>query len=208
MVRTPRFLYFDLGNVLLSFSHERMVAQMAAALSASPNAVREVLFGPEGWEHEFELGKIDGPEFARRLNARFGARADEATLRRASGDIFTLNHEVWQIVTRLLRQGRALGILSNTNVWHWEFLEAERYCLATGMVPIAALSWRLQALKPELVAYRRAARLADCAPEDVFFVDDMPANVEGALAAGFDAVRFVSAEQLTQDLAERGIVVG
>jgi FMN phosphatase YigB (HAD superfamily) len=44
--------------------------------------------------------------------------------------------------------------------------------------------------KPELPAYRQAAEAMGLEPAGILFVDDDPANVDGALAAGLQAVRF------------------
>ena len=50
-----------------------------------------------------------------------------------------------------------------------------------------------------------AARQAGVAPEEVFYTDDIPKNVEGARAAGFDAVLFTTAAQYAADLRARGV---
>jgi hypothetical protein len=39
----------------------------------------------------------------------------------------------------------------------------------------------------------------------VFFTDDRQENVDGALAAGLDAVLFESAEQIAAELRRRGV---
>ena len=69
---------------------------------------------------------------------------------------------------------------------------------------VAALSFRLHAAKPERAIYEAAARLAGAPPAEIFFVDDRVDNVDGALAAGFDAVQFTSAPDLRAQLARRG----
>ena len=40
----PKFIYFDLGNVLLNFSDERACRQMAAVCGATPEAVADAMF--------------------------------------------------------------------------------------------------------------------------------------------------------------------
>lgn len=204
MARTPRFFYFDLGNVLLGFSHERMIAQMATVLAAPPEAVHEAMFGADGWERAFELGEISGAELAERLRKRFRSDAADDAIAHAAADIFTFRPDVWGILTNLLRQGWPLGILSNTNEWHWQHLEQKGYLLARGLVPVLALSHRLHAMKPDPEIYAKAADLAQVDPQDVFFVDDVPGHVAGAVAAGYDAVLFTTVQQLAADLAVRG----
>jgi 2-haloacid dehalogenase len=44
------------------------------------------------------------------------------------------------------------------------------------------------------------------APDRTLFVDDVAANVEGALRLGFQAVRFTSPARLREELVERGLL--
>ena len=60
-------------------------------------------------------------------------------------------------------------------------------------------------MKPDRAIYTAAAELAGCRPEEVFFVDDLPENVVGARAAGFDAEVFTDVRTLVGDLRRRGV---
>ena len=40
----PQFIYFDMGNVLLHFSHERMAEQMARVAGIEPALAWRILF--------------------------------------------------------------------------------------------------------------------------------------------------------------------
>ena len=73
------------------------------------------------------------------------------------------------------------------------------------LFPVHVLSCDLGAAKPDLEIYRVAAQRAAVSPSEIFFVDDLAENVNGALAAGFDAVQYVSMGQLAADLRERGV---
>jgi putative hydrolase of the HAD superfamily len=54
----------------------------------------------------------------------------------------------------------------------------------------------LRAVKPEAAAYKAVLDALQVEPDDVVFVDDRPANVAGAEAAGIRAVLFESPDQL------------
>lgn len=60
-------------------------------------------------------------------------------------------------------------------------------------------------LKPDPRAYQLALEATGAAPDRVLFVDDQPANVDGALAVGMDAVWFdiADAERAWDSIAER-----
>ena len=61
-------------------------------------------------------------------------------------------------------------------------------------------------MKPERSAYEQAADRAGVDAGDIFFTDDRPENVEGALAAGWQAAIFTSAHDLEETL--RGLASG
>jgi putative hydrolase of the HAD superfamily len=60
-------------------------------------------------------------------------------------------------------------------------------------------------MKPSPLIYQKAVELAGCRPEECFFTDDISEYVEGARKFGIDAVQFVSAAQLQEELAKRGL---
>jgi putative hydrolase of the HAD superfamily len=55
-------------------------------------------------------------------------------------------------------------------------------------------------IKPDPGAFAAAVQELGRPPGEIVFVDDRPANVEGARRAGLRAVQFTSAEQLRADL--------
>ena len=61
--------------------------------------------------------------------------------------------------------------------------------------------------KPDPEIFALVARRAGRPPGDCVFVDDSPANVAGAAAAGMDAVLFTDTGQLRADLRARGLPV-
>ncbi|WP_137132259.1 HAD family phosphatase [Rhizobium sp. FY34] len=62
-------------------------------------------------------------------------------------------------------------------------------------------------IKPDVEIYRLHARNFGLEPTHTLFIDDAPANVEGARAAGWQAVHFSGAEKLRADLAGYGFAV-
>jgi glucose-1-phosphatase len=202
-MKTPRFLYFDLGMVLLEFSVERMLRQMAVVTGVGPEALKEILFD-RGLMQQYETGAVSSREFYELYCERAGARPDYDVLCLAGSDIFTLNAPMLPIVAQLHQAGYRLGILSNTCECHWQFC-IEKYRFLTDYFQVHALSFRIGAIKPDAAVYRAAAKLAGCRPEEMFFVDDIPGHVAGAKAAGIDAIVYTSAAQVAAELRSRGL---
>ncbi len=204
---TTRFLYFDLGNVLLSFSHERMCQQMAAVARIEAEAVRQALFEPAGTESlqwRFERGEFDAAAAYEQFCQQTGARPEQAALQAAGCDMFGELKDSVALVRRLAAAGHRLGVLSNTNALDWAHV-SERFPFLRECFELAVLSFEAREMKPDAAIFEHAVRRAGVAPGEVFFTDDKPENVAGARAAGLDAVLFTSAGALAEELRGRGV---
>jgi glucose-1-phosphatase len=200
-MKTPRFLYFDLGMVLLEFSAEQMIRQMAEASGVSPDAVRKVLFN-NGLMKQYEEGKISSRKFYELYCGQTGTKTDYDALCLAGSEIFSINAPMLPIVAQLRQADYRMGILSNTCECHWQYC-VEKYRFVAECFQVHALSFRIGAIKPDAAVYHAAAQLAGCRVEEMFFVDDIPGHVEGAKAIGIDAILYTSAAQVAAELRSR-----
>lgn len=107
------------------------------------------------------------------------------------------------ILRKLIADGHDVTML--TNFADDTFAEAqERYDFLKAPRGVT-VSARVGLIKPDRAIYDAHARAFDLDPAASIFIDDSPANVAGAQAAGWQAVVFTSADQLRRDLAEYGI---
>lgn len=199
----PAFLYFDLGNVLVLFTVERMCRQMADVAGTDPARVYQLVFD-SGLQRQFELGRISETEFYERFCQALGRCVDRQALALAACDIFTLNVTLLPVLAGLCQAGYRLGILSNTCQAHWEHCR-RRFRVLEEMFSVHALSYRLGAMKPDAAIFLAAARLARTAPEDIFYTDDLPGHIAGAKSVGFDAVPYSDTPTLVAELRRRGL---
>jgi FMN phosphatase YigB (HAD superfamily) len=195
-----KFLYFDLGNVLLNFDHQRGCRQMGEVAGVPAERVWEVFF-------ETEEGELTDQEVHEFFCRETGTRPDRQRLLAAAGDIFETNESIVPLVDSLKRAGHRLGILSNTCSAHWDHCAGGRYPFLCQAFEVHALSYRIRALKPDARIYEAARQLAGVAAHEIFFVDDIEKNVAGARQAGFDAVRYTTTPELIAELQNRGITV-
>lgn len=201
-----RFIYFDVGNVLLHFDNHLLTKQVAdLAGIAEPIAWRT--FIETGLADRYESGQINNAEFFDEFWQALGShpRPTLHDFSHAASAIFEVNATIKPIVSNLWAAGWRLGLLSNTNPMHWDYFTSGRYELLPHCFEVHALSFRLKAMKPDRVIYERAAELAGVPPREIFFVDDRPENVEGACEFGFDAVPYTTSWQLAEELRRRGI---
>lgn len=107
------------------------------------------------------------------------------------------------IMTELIDAGRDVTMLTN--------FAADTYVEAGRMFPFLDLprgvtvSGRIGLIKPDTAIYDRHAREFGLEPRRTVFIDDSQANVEGAVAAGWQAIQFIDAERLKADLVTLGV---
>ena len=202
-MNTPKFIYFDLGNVLLGFDHQRMLEQVANVVGTDVATMRRVLFA-EGLYEQYETGKLSSQAFYEQLCQQTGTRPDYDTLAAAASDIFWMNLSILPVVAGLIEAGYRLGVLSNTCEVHWQYC-LRRYRILSAGLDTHALSYEIGACKPDRAIYEGAAKLAGVAPEEIFFTDDIESHIDAAREFGFDAVQYTSTPELVDELWRRGV---
>lgn len=209
----PKVLYFDLGKVLVEFSHEIMCRQMAEVAGITTEAVHEALFGDA--ENvaalvRYETGHLSTDQFFDHFCRVTGTTSDRKQLAEAVCDIFHPIEPMFALVRRLADAGNRLAILSNTNPLQWEYLCDGRHTLlavgsAASPFAWAIVSYKAGSMKPDRHIYKTAVARAGVRPQEVFFTDDRQENVAGAQECGIDAVQFEGADSLIAELRERNV---
>lgn len=200
----PDFIYFDFGNILFRFCHERMLRQMAAVAAVELEAMRTAVFrGTIG--EAFDRGEVSPEQFYDQVCRELKVSPSFAALEEACSDMFEPIPESLDLVRNLLARGVRCGVLSNTNHSHWTFAN-RRFPGAMPPFDVFALSYELGLIKPQPEIYRRAAELANADPRRILFFDDRPENVVAAADAGWDAVLIEDPTRIWPELVARGLV--
>ncbi len=205
-----KFLYFDLGNVLLTFSNERACRQLAEVAGVEPDRVARLVLGPQERESllwKFECGLLSEAEFFAAFCQELNVAPDLEQFERAASDMFAPIPSSFELIGRLKAEGQRMGILSNTNPIHWRFVTAGRWPVLCTAFAEYVTSFDALSMKPDRRIYDHAVAKVGLPAGDVFFVDDRVENVEGARVAGLDAVQYVDHDTLLADLRIRGIGV-
>ena len=201
MIAPRPFLFFDLGNVIIKFDHEILVANLARISAADPALIRRSFF-ESGVQDQYERGQVSTPQVHQLFQQETGCSCALETFEFALSDIFHLNRPMLPLLTALANAGYRLGILSNTCDAHWKFL-AKRMSFLNSLFTCWALSFELGSMKPEPDIYLQSeglARKSGYAGQEFFFTDDRPENVAGAQSAGWHAVPFTTANALAERL--------
>lgn len=199
-----KFFYFDLGRVLLDFTHERGFEQIARVAGISPETVKSSLFDKNDLSNSYERGEISTQEFHQKFCETTNTNISCDELTQAWSDIFTVIPGTFRLAASLRSAGHRIGILSNTCAAHWEFA-AKRFKLLDQIFDPVVTSYDVKSMKPDAAIYSAAAQQVGYEGEEIFFVDDRMENVEGASAAGWTAVQFQSPLQLANELQGLGV---
>ena len=199
MIRT---CLFDLGNVLVRFSHKTMYGQIGALCGRSHEQIRDLLLD-SGLQEEFETGRISPVEFHEKLQAMVGVEIDPGELQRVGSDIFSLIEPMPAILDALKARGHRLVLMSNTSVTHFEFIREHFDVLPR--FDQYVLSYEVGAIKPRPAIFQAAIKAIDCAPEECFYTDDISEYVTAARTYGFQADVFTDPPTLLAQLRRHGV---
>ncbi|MGL4465195.1 MAG: HAD family hydrolase [Planctomycetia bacterium] len=193
----------DLGNVLVDFSHERMIAQVAEVYNRPEADVREAV--DAGLLADYETGRLSDAGFHAAVEKALGRTAARADLLRAWSDIFVQKEEMNRILDKLKASGLRMVLLSNTSPAHIAFLRG--WFPPLSYFHDLVLSYEVGAMKPDPKIFAVAADKIGCAPDRCFYTDDLPGHVDAARRAGFQAEVFKGHAPLREQLAAYGVEV-
>jgi putative hydrolase of the HAD superfamily len=200
MIRT---IIFDMGKVIIPFDFKRGYDRLAPLCSFAAAEIPERLRSCD-LVTRFEEGKLEPEAFVREIGERLELKVEYDDFCDIWSAIFIPGTLISEEFLLALKQRYRLLLLSNTNAIHFKMVE-QSYPLLRHF-DHQVLSFRVGAMKPSPAIYAEALRHAAAAPEECFFTDDIPAYVEGARAAGIDAVQFESQSQIERELRARGVV--
>lgn len=187
-------VFFDLMDTVLIDPYEEALVAATGLGVAELHELRD----PTAWA-DFELARIDEPEFARRFFAD-GSPFDSVTFNRVRRAGYRWVPGMREIVEEL--EGRVQRhVASNYPEWIDEV--RSQFTLHEHFEGIWA-SVHLGARKPDPAFYRRLAECADVEPRRCLFVDDRPRNCEGAVSAGMRSHVFTGAAALRECLLAEG----
>lgn len=200
-----RTCFFDMGNVLVHFSHQLMVHNLAGVSGLSVVEVERFLFQDQ-WQWFMERGERTEDEFCVELSRRAGNVLEPAAVCHAAANIFQLNSDIIPILRQLKTRGMRLVLLSNTSLTHIRFIE--RHFDVLEFMDDRVTSFEVGAMKPELPIFKAALAKANCPPEECFYTDDIETYTSQAQSMGIQTHTFTSAERLKSALETIGVLGG
>lgn len=208
MAKIRPALIFDFGNVVAYFDYAIACETLGRPLGISGEKLLDHLRekGLTPLVHRFERGDISEADFSKSVGEIAGLKFSSEAFAAAWADIFQLNESVAALMPSLKNQGYLLILGSNTNAIHARKFRRQ-FAHVLRHFDKLILSFEVRHLKPSKDFYLACSNAAGCPPEDCLFIDDIPENVQGALAAGLDALLYRDTPTLISDLHERGVTL-
>jgi glucose-1-phosphatase len=195
-------VFFDIGNVLLSYDAKRAARRIAWELRRHPLKVLKTLWAG-GLVDAVERGSIPPDQLYALFRTELGYEGTFAGFRRMWCDNFAL-HRRNAALLKELAAFHKVYLLSNTNALHYEFIRANYKF--PGHVHGAVLSYELGLRKPEAAIYKAALRMAKASPKDAVFIDDLEENVDGARKVGMTGIHHKPDTDLRSELKKLGVL--
>ena len=197
-------IYFDLGKVIVDFDHSRAARELLKVTPLSLEEAMAVLMDGE-LVSGYETGRLSSQEHYREVCRRLQMEVSMNKFRELWGSMFLPEPLLSERFLQALKKHYRLMLLSNTNEIHFDFL-IEHYPILK-VIEERLLSYQAGCMKPEARIFELAIYKAGVAPENIFFTDDRPENIEAAKRAGIQALLFRSEAQLKRDMLSQGMVV-
>jgi putative hydrolase of the HAD superfamily len=200
---STKAVIFDMGRVLVNWDVSGGIFR----------ELREV-FGEVGertqkglaWERlykEYATGKIFPRDFHNQLCMLTGSTLSFQEFETRWCAIFSPMPGMERLFYRVLQKNK-VGLLSDTDPLHWSYLLT---CFPwLGKIKNPTLSFNIGHLKPAEQCYQKAAKNLSLSCDDCFYIDDLMDNVQGARAAGMEAVQFAGAERLENVLMRKNFL--
>ena len=201
--REIRLIISDFGGVICTFDYRIFCRRLAERTGRTTDQVFAAAFG-DHLQREFETGRLSGPAYHRAVMDRLGADVPYEEFFPMYGDIFTEIPATCDLLRRLHAR-YLLYLLSDTNEIHFGYVRE-----TVGILRVfreCIVSYQVGAMKPDPRIYGEALRRSGLPATACVFVDDRPANVEGAARVGMHALLFQSPEQFATELTRLGVAV-
>ena len=189
---------FDLGKVLLHFDWQLMLDRVAEKSPLPPEEISRLL-KEDRQVLTYEVGGITSAKFFSHLKKRLKYKGAAKELRACFSDIFTpLPDHI--ALAALLAPHYPLAIISNTNEAH--IVHAEATYSFFSLFPVRIYSHQVKAMKPDRAIYQAArAALGGIDPLEILFIDDIEANILGAVQLGWQTIHLRPGVNLREALA-------
>ena len=200
-MNTLETVIFDLGNVLLPFDWGVARKRMCKRAGCSRRELEDY-FVTTPFLGQLEIGQLTAQQFFEIVARDLRFTGNRAEFDEILSNIFTTDAAMLQL-TQVLKGSYRRFVLSNTIPQHIEFVFAKYPVLRDFDGHI--FSYEVGLAKPDRRIYELAVQQFGIVAERTVFIDDLPANIAGARAAGLQAIQHKNFRETRRELTRLGI---
>lgn len=195
---------YDFGNVVCSFRVTSFFENLARHSSCTVEQLLNLMPEISHLAIEYESGHMTSREFFTAFCALAGISITEEAFVTSYVTIFSPITGTYDAIRKLAGRYR-VGLLSNTNEWHFE--HAIRSVEVFPLFDAVTLSYEVGAMKPAPVIYEDMLEKIGVPAHACVYFDDIQENVDAGARAGMHARLFTTAEAMQDDLAALGVIL-
>ena len=194
---TNSILLFDLGGVLIRNRMFSELKRLTRADQSEAELIDRWLKHPTA--RTFELGQCSEDEFARSVVAELALDLTPGEFLDAFRHWPDGFYDGAEATLARLREKYTVACLSNSNETHWtgSFTDPFDYAFSSHLIG---------RIKPDRDAFEHVLSTIGASPDQVYFFDDAPANVEAAREIGISAHHTVGFDQARETLRALGFL--
>lgn len=203
-IAPPRLVIFDMDDVLLRYDVEARRAAMGALAGLSAADVERLVWA-SGIEDASDLGRLAPDAYLAAISQALGVPFGRPEWLRTRALAMTLDRQVLALAREAGERVPIALLTNNGHIMkeHFDVLVPELRALFGPAMHVAA---EFGDKKPAPAIYKGVASLYGVAPTEAAMIDDKPANIAGAIAAGLRGHRFQTAPELADFLRETHIL--
>ena len=191
-------IIFDLGNVLVGVDFSNLFQKYIKEDSENNNLTLDRVMSMP-WFRDFSKGKIDSLTFYSKVTEYFQMDLNYDSFCHEWSNVFYPLSEMEALLEEVA-SSYPVGLLSDTDELHWRFLKKEYHFLDIFKEPV--LSFKIGAMKPDPLCYKKAAESVNKPIEKCLFIDDRQVNIDGARRVNMQSLLFNNARDLRNSLKQ------
>ena len=195
-------IVFDLGGVIVNVNFKSPLG-MLFDNSGTPGSALKGMPDISILSRQYDTGKISAVDFHERIKGHLEIELPFDEFITASNEAIETGDDGIESIVKSLSKQFKLGILSNTNPVHYEYIK-ESYSII-GLFEHILLSYEMEAMKPDVEAYEKLMHATSMSASQHLFIDDRIENIDAAKELGMDGIHYRSVRGLIAELNVRGI---
>jgi glucose-1-phosphatase len=197
-----KLVLFDAAGVL--FPTNRVVGEDLTAKFNLSADQQQLMWN--GFYLDYSVGKLTTPQFLDTFAATYNVPREKVVPEAFTESFLkalTPMPGIEDVLAHLEKTKVTIAMLSDTS---GIFSVARRELPSGKYFDHLFLSFEIGYRKPDQRAYKAVTDYYKIRPQEVFFIDDNPANVEAATQFGMQGVRFTDSQALMNNLKQAGLL--